>query len=432
MKTTYTLTTALLLTACLSLSTSGCTLLRLRSETAVIEQAGELSGTVEAPAFSGKPIVVVLLSVDPAKADQWKAVVARTVLPRPGPFRFVAAPGTYHVGAFEDLNESVSFQADEPVGWHGAPDGIVIAGNNREGLKVVLRPPGQARRELPQLYQPPQGEVRDLSKRLHLGEVVSLDDPAFSRENGSLGLWEPLRFFEENRSGIFFLEPYDPGKVPILFIHGAGGNPQEWAPIVKSLDRRRFQPWVLFYPSGLRLDGLRLGTSNALTKLKTLHRFDRLYLVAHSMGGLVAGGIVNSLSEAGNADMLPLLVTISTPWGGHEMAENGVQQSPAVIPSWYDMVPGSPYQAGILSRPFPERLEYHLLFSHRGGFNVMSGGNTDGAVSLKSQLIGPAQQRAVQIRGFDEDHVGILSSKEVIEYLNQILERRLLRDQAAK
>jgi hypothetical protein len=146
------------------------------------------------------------------------------------------------------------------------------------------------------------------------------------------------------------------------------------------------------------------------------------------MGGLVAGGLINNQIESGNAKHLRLLVTLSTPWGGHELAASGVANSPVVIPSWYDMVPGSPYQEAIFRQNLPDHLEYHLLFSHRGKFNVISRGNTDGAVSLKSQLIYPAQQRALHIRGYDEDHVGILSSPQVIEDLNRIFLDRITRD----
>ncbi|HAA02816.1 MAG TPA: hypothetical protein DCE18_05545, partial [Syntrophobacteraceae bacterium] len=368
-----------------------CTLLRLKSETEFLNHVSEIAGAVEAPAFSGKPIVVVLLSINPAKPDQGQAVAGRVVLQRPGAFRFFAEPGSYHIGAFEDLNENVSFQSDEPVGWHGDPDVITVAGGrNITGIRAVLRPPEQARREFPRLYEPVTADVTDLTKRFRLGEVTGLDNnPLFAADNRSMGLWEPLRFLNSQYSGLYFLEPYVPEKIPVLFIHGAGGNPTGWSDIIQSLDRRYFQPWVLFYPSGLRLEIIRQAVSNALTTLQVRYKFDRLYLVAHSMGGLVAGGVINGQTETGNSDYLRLLITLSTPWGGAEMAAKGVSQSPVVIPCWYDMVPGSPYQEAIFSRPFPPALEYHLLFSYRGGFNVMLGGNTDGTVSLRRQLLIP-------------------------------------------
>jgi hypothetical protein len=67
----------------------------------------------------------------------------------------------------------------------------------------------------------------------------------------------------------------------------------------------------------------------------------------------------------------------------------------------------------IFAAPWSPRLTYHLFFSHRGGYNVMSGGNTDGVVSLKSQLLPAAQDRVETVRGFDEDHTSILKSNAV-------------------
>jgi hypothetical protein len=81
-------------------------MLHLYSESKELEKISELTGVVEAPAFQGKPIVIVLLSVDPASTNQWKALVARRVLSGPGPFHFYPPQGTYHIGAFEDLNEN--------------------------------------------------------------------------------------------------------------------------------------------------------------------------------------------------------------------------------------------------------------------------------------------------------------------------------------
>jgi hypothetical protein len=95
------------------------------------------------------------------------------------------------------------------------------------------------------------------------------------------------------------------------------------------------------------------------------------------------------------------------------------------------MIPQSPYLEALFARSLPPHVEYHLFFSHRGGFNVMTGDNTDGAVALRSQLATPAQDRAGQVRGFDEDHVSILGAPLVIERLNAILEARRRRDREA-
>lgn len=406
----------------------GCTLLNLRQETRQLEQVAEISGVVEgAVPENGKPIVVALLAVNPDQPDQAEAVLARTILLQPGPFTFFAGTGSYRVGAFVDIDENGAYQADEPAGWHDEPRLIQVAdGRGISGLKVTLHPAHHVQRLYPEVREPGIADIADLSRRFAIGAETTLDNPAFTPENGRIAFWEPLRFLGLQASGIYLLESYDATKTPVLFIHGAGGQPGEWREVIGALDRRHFQPWVLFYPSGLRLDLNRQWVANGLGRLRQEYRFTTIHLVAHSMGGLLAGGIVERLADSGHGDLLGKLVTLATPWGGHELAATGVDNSPAVVPSWYDMVPGSPYQERVFSGPWPDRLDYHLLFSHRGGYNVMSGGNTDGVVSLKSQLLPAAQDRAVSIRGFDEDHTSILRSKAAIAHLMSIISPAVL------
>jgi len=47
---------------------------------------------------------------------------------------------------------------------------------------------------------------------------------------------------------LFFKEKYDPGKIPVLFVHGAVGTPLGWENIVGHMDLDRFQPWFYYYP----------------------------------------------------------------------------------------------------------------------------------------------------------------------------------------
>jgi hypothetical protein len=411
------------------LGCGGCAMMRLKSETPILEQISVISGQVSGENLKGKPIVVVVLAVDPRAASPWKAVVRRTVLYKPGSFRLFVTPGLYQIGAFEDTNEDFTFQQDEQVGWYGAPDTLTVAdGKAFEALNLVLRPPAQARLELPQLYRPAPQPVAEPTRLMRAGERVSITDARFSMANAEMGLWEPLRFINQELSGIYFLEPYDAGKIPVLFVHGAGGHPGQWADIIAALDTRHFQPWLAFYPSGLRLDILRQGLAGAVTQLRAQHKPKRLYLVAHSMGGLVTRGMINVLEPGRKAELLSLFVSLSTPWGGHELAASGVANAPAVVPSWYDMVPDSPYIQALFSSPLPEGMEHVLFFSHRGGWNIMSGGNTDGAVSLKSQLMLPFQQSAKMMRGYDADHVSILSDPTVTRQLSEVLEERRARD----
>ena len=140
------------------------------------------------------------------------------------------------------------------------------------------------------------------------------------------------------------------------------------------------------------------------------------------MGGMISRSLINHIAERDTHQKANLLfITISTPWGGHQAAQFGVDFAPAVIPSWVDMVPNSPFQQTLFQTPWPDRMKYYLFFSFKGGRNPFTNGNDDGTVSLISQLKPEAQEAAVKLFGFNEDHTSILKSIQVSKKINQIL-----------
>ena len=335
---------------------------------------------------------------------------------------FLRERGDYYVFAFEDANEDFAFQHDEYVGWYGEPTLLQARpGVNFTKLELVLRSPDQARQDLPALFAPhvPHVSLQDQNRRL--GVIVTLDDPRFSRDAGALGMWEPVKFYQQEYNGIFFFEPYHSEKIPVLLIHGISGSGYDWRYIIEHLDRGRFQPWVVQYPSGMRLGLLSEALNQAVTELHVRYKFKSLYVVAHSMGGLVARGFINHNLAKNDQDTIKLFVTISTPWQGHTAARLGVANAPVVVPSWYDMVPGSPYLKGLFESPLPHHVSYYLLFSHRGTRGLIGRSNSDGTVTLRSQLPLVAQDQAKKIFGYDEDHVSILRSEAVVNRLNEIM-----------
>jgi pimeloyl-ACP methyl ester carboxylesterase len=189
------------------------------------------------------------------------------------------------------------------------------------------------------------------------------------------------------------------------------------------MDRRRFQPWFFNYPSGLDLEFVGDALNDAVQWLHDHYRFDSLFVVAHSMGGLVARYAILQNVYEDEADYIRLLVTISTPWGGHGAASQGVKYAPAVVPSWRDMVPDSAFIASLYERPLPKTVPHYLFFSYSGRSGIMDE-NNDGAVTLESQLDYRVQRHVRSLHGFDEDHVAVLYSEDVVETFNTILRDR--------
>lgn len=402
--------------AVVALILSSCKMLDLSRNINEAKTIGGVAGTVTHGERDEESIVVFALR---ETADGWVADnYARLVIDHRFLLRLEAGQ-RYLVGAFADRNRNLLPDPGEPAAVSSPPvtvaQGWVGLTRVSIALKADSRLPPQAAEALAAL---PKLEPKPLP--IAVGEVASLDDDRFSAESGSMGLWAPLDFLAHVGIGVFFAEPYDPKRIPVLFVSGAGGYPYEWRAIVDSLDHQRYQAWFFVYPSGQRLELSARVLERCIQELQKEHHFERMYLTAHSMGGLVARGYIQRSVEAGEAGPLRLFVSLSTPWQGHKQARMGVELSPAVIPSWIDMETDSPYQLAIFAKPFSPPLRYYLLYSQTDPKAPIDKA-TDGAVSVSSQLRKEAVRDARQVQGFTETHDSILSSPTVISTYQRIL-----------
>lgn len=215
----------------------------------------------------------------------------------------------------------------------------------------------------------------------------------------------------------------------LVLLHGLCMNDRQWrrkghdhgAELGAALG---LTPLYLRYNSGLPVteNGRQFAALMATLLRVWPHAAPRVVLLAHSMGGLVARTALAGLGPEVPAPRL--FVSISTPWGGEPGAELGVRHSPAVVPSWHDMRPEGPFMAALFNRPLPATTEHVLLFGHKGGYSLMRP-NTDGTVTLASQLRPEAQAGARRVLGFDEDHMSILSSPQLAQVLASVLDAAL-------
>lgn len=114
----------------------------------------------------------------------------------------------------------------------------------------------------------------------------------------------------EEWTGIYMSEPYRPGAIPVVFIHGLSSSPMTWLVAMNSLRadpviRQRYQFWVAFYPTGA-------GVLKSMVKLRDDLRdirqwfdasgsdasIDQMVLVGHSLGGVSAKILSESSGRA--------------------------------------------------------------------------------------------------------------------------------------
>ena len=129
--------------------------------------------------------------------------------------------------------------------------------------------------------------------------AFSLNDPVFRHANGATGgLLNPAK--NQVHQGLYLLEPYDPNKIPVLLVHGLWSSLVTWMEMFNDLRgvpeiRNNFQFWFYLYPSGqpllLSASQLRQELRVARERIDPEHtntRLDRMVIVGHSMGGLIA------------------------------------------------------------------------------------------------------------------------------------------------
>ena len=103
----------------------------------------------------------------------------------------------------------------------------------------------------------------------------------------------------KNKEGLFAFGPYDPEKIPVIFIHGLISQPSTWARTTNHLlgdktIRENYQIYYYFYSTGVTpaLSGANL--RKTLNKFYKSHdreahdQLNRTVLVGHSMGGILS------------------------------------------------------------------------------------------------------------------------------------------------
>lgn len=172
------------------------------------------------------------------------------------------------------------------------------------------------------LLQPATGEINpDGSARFQLEFYNPLTNPTLVADGvpapASRDITAPIAFVSQERSGkwltdfilpsneadtsgLTMIEPYQPGKIPVLFVHGLLSDPTTWADLGNDLRSHQniveqFQLWTFSYDTGepfmAAAARLRQDLRNLRNTVDPEHcdpALDNILLIGHSMGGLVA------------------------------------------------------------------------------------------------------------------------------------------------
>ena len=104
------------------------------------------------------------------------------------------------------------------------------------------------------------------------------------------------------RAGLMMIRPYEPGKIPVVMVHGLASSPLAWVAMVNDLllDPRiqeRFQFMLYMYPTGIPFPIAAAGLRDTLQQAEQTFRlpdgtpdpaYYKMVLLGHSMGGLLS------------------------------------------------------------------------------------------------------------------------------------------------
>jgi hypothetical protein len=131
---------------------------------------------------------------------------------------------------------------------------------------------------------------------------------AYTLEGASIWNFELSGFFSgifrpagvrDLASGLLFMDPYRPGKIPVVLVHGTASSPARWAELVNELENdprisAHYQIWLFLYNTGnpIAYSGglLRKALTDAVATLDPEGRdpaLQDMVVIGHSQGGLL-------------------------------------------------------------------------------------------------------------------------------------------------
>jgi len=121
---------------------------------------------------------------------------------------------------------------------------------------------------------------------------------SIQRRNLLSVMLHPVKY--DSDSGLYMVEPYHPGKIPVVFVHGLMSSPETWGQMINMLKydpiiRQKYQFWFYYYSTGVPVLYSARNLQRTLLEAQkefcttpdATKSFEQMVLVGHSMGGLI-------------------------------------------------------------------------------------------------------------------------------------------------
>ncbi|MBV5342109.1 hypothetical protein JZU68_00305, partial [bacterium] len=186
---------ALLLSVIFTLSLKGCVLSRLEKELTDLEDVHVLSGRIMNPTSADYSAIILIFDETLATTQLVRASIVKSV---PGHFAIEVPSGAYYLVAFEDMNNNLAYDDNEPVGIYDIHKRVKVSEASPHTLSGIDISFGN----LPQSFHNIIKTVILTPETLQgsfvkLGKVADLGNPIFTQEFGTKGYWEPLTFVRD-------------------------------------------------------------------------------------------------------------------------------------------------------------------------------------------------------------------------------------------
>jgi pimeloyl-ACP methyl ester carboxylesterase len=146
----------------------------------------------------------------------------------------------------------------------------------------------------------------------HLREVTSTAITA--------GMW-PLGFGDRGIEDLAALPDGSPVETPVLLVHGYGANKSNWLLVHRHLHQAGFRrvSALNYNPLTADIPTLAERCAERADALRAHYGTDRVHVIGHSLGGIIARYAVQVLGAEG----VGVCITIASPHGGVRLARHG-------------------------------------------------------------------------------------------------------------